>query len=146
MGKKGIETLVGLFVLLGIAGLMFLALKAANLASFSSGDTYTVYGSDGAALTFSCREIAPGRWRVAQGNTVSVVTACLHGGMIEIDTAPGRLVFRPTPPLAFAGADAVADRAVFLEKGRVRFDGPARDLLERDDLARAVFLGGEGRG
>lgn len=36
---------------------------------------------------------------------------------------------------------AVADRAVFLEKGTVRFDGPARDLLERDDLARAVFLG-----
>jgi len=29
-------------VLLGIAGLVFLALKAANLASFSNGDTYTV--------------------------------------------------------------------------------------------------------
>ena len=42
MGKKGIETLVGLFVLLGIAGTVFLALKAANLASFSSGDTYAV--------------------------------------------------------------------------------------------------------
>ena len=42
MGKKGIETLVGLFVLLGIAGPVFLALKAANLASFSSGDTYAV--------------------------------------------------------------------------------------------------------
>jgi phospholipid/cholesterol/gamma-HCH transport system substrate-binding protein len=42
MGKKGIETLVGLFVLLGIAGIVFLALKAANLASFSSGDTYAV--------------------------------------------------------------------------------------------------------
>ena len=41
-------------------------------------------------------------------------------------------------------AVAVADRAVFLEKGRVRFEGPARDLLERDDLARAVFLGVEG--
>ena len=41
-------------------------------------------------------------------------------------------------------AVAVADRAVFLEKGRVRFEGPARDLLERDDLARAVFLGAEG--
>ncbi len=36
---------------------------------------------------------------------------------------------------------AVADRAVFLEKGTVRFDGPARELAERDDLARAVFLG-----
>jgi ABC-type branched-subunit amino acid transport system ATPase component/predicted MFS family arabinose efflux permease len=39
---------------------------------------------------------------------------------------------------------AVADRAVFLEKGQVRFTGPARQLLERDDLARAVFLGAEG--
>jgi len=38
-------------------------------------------------------------------------------------------------------AVAIADRAVFLEKGRVRFEGPARELIERDDLARAVFLG-----
>lgn len=36
---------------------------------------------------------------------------------------------------------AIADRAVFLEKGTVRFDGDARELAERDDLARAVFLG-----
>jgi ABC-type transporter Mla maintaining outer membrane lipid asymmetry ATPase subunit MlaF len=36
---------------------------------------------------------------------------------------------------------AVADRAVFLEKGRVRFSGPAADLLDRTDLVRAVFLG-----
>jgi phospholipid/cholesterol/gamma-HCH transport system substrate-binding protein len=43
MGRKGIETLVGLFVLAGIAGLVFLALKAANLASFESGGTYTLY-------------------------------------------------------------------------------------------------------
>ena len=40
MNKKGIETLVGLFVLLGIVGLLFLALKAANLGTFSVGDTY----------------------------------------------------------------------------------------------------------
>ena len=37
---------------------------------------------------------------------------------------------------------ALADRAVFMEKGQIRFDGPARELAERDDLARAVFLGG----
>ncbi len=36
---------------------------------------------------------------------------------------------------------AIADRAVFLEKGTVRFDGRTQDLVERDDLARAVFLG-----
>lgn len=43
MSKKSIEILVGLFVLLGALALLFLALKAANLASFSSGgETYTV--------------------------------------------------------------------------------------------------------
>jgi phospholipid/cholesterol/gamma-HCH transport system substrate-binding protein len=42
MGKKSIETFVGIFVLLGIAGVVFLALKAANLGSFSGGDTYTL--------------------------------------------------------------------------------------------------------
>jgi ABC-type branched-subunit amino acid transport system ATPase component len=39
---------------------------------------------------------------------------------------------------------SVSDRAVFLEKGQVRFEGPAAELAERDDLARAVFLGREG--
>src|SRR6476620_4212716 len=42
MGKKSIETFVGIFVLLGMAGVVFLALKAANLGSFSGGDTYTL--------------------------------------------------------------------------------------------------------
>ena len=42
MGKRSIETLVGGFVLLGIAGMLFLALKAANLASFGQRDGYTV--------------------------------------------------------------------------------------------------------
>lgn len=40
---------------------------------------------------------------------------------------------------------AVADRAVFLEKGRVRFDGASAELAERPDLARAVFLGADDR-
>jgi ABC-type branched-subunit amino acid transport system ATPase component/predicted MFS family arabinose efflux permease len=38
----------------------------------------------------------------------------------------------------------IADRAIFLEKGSVRFEGSARDLFDRDDLARAVFFGTEG--
>jgi phospholipid/cholesterol/gamma-HCH transport system substrate-binding protein len=42
MGKKGIETMVGVFVLLGIVGLVFLALKAANLGSFNAGSTYSL--------------------------------------------------------------------------------------------------------
>ena len=39
---------------------------------------------------------------------------------------------------------SIADRAIFLEKGQVRFAGSAQELLERDDLARAVFLGRDG--
>jgi phospholipid/cholesterol/gamma-HCH transport system substrate-binding protein len=43
MGKKGVEVMVGLFVLLGLAGLVFLALKAANLATFGErSDSYIV--------------------------------------------------------------------------------------------------------
>jgi phospholipid/cholesterol/gamma-HCH transport system substrate-binding protein len=43
MTNKRTEILVGLFVALGALALLFLALKAANLASFTGGgDTYTV--------------------------------------------------------------------------------------------------------
>jgi phospholipid/cholesterol/gamma-HCH transport system substrate-binding protein len=43
MNKKSIEVIVGLFVALGALALLFLALKAANLASFTSGgNTYAV--------------------------------------------------------------------------------------------------------
>lgn len=41
MGKK-IETLVGVFVLLGMLGLVFLAMQAANLGNVGGGDTYSV--------------------------------------------------------------------------------------------------------
>ena len=42
IGKKSIEILVGFFVLLGMLGLVFLALQAANLGTVTGGDTYTV--------------------------------------------------------------------------------------------------------
>jgi ABC-type branched-subunit amino acid transport system ATPase component len=39
---------------------------------------------------------------------------------------------------------AISDREIFLEKGEVKFEGSAQDLMNRDDLARAVFFGTEG--
>ena len=39
-------------------------------------------------------------------------------------------------------AITLAQRAIFMEKGEVRFDGPTADLLERPDILRAVFLKG----
>ena len=38
---------------------------------------------------------------------------------------------------------ALAERAVFMEKGHVIFEGRAQDLLERDDVVRAVFFGSD---
>ncbi len=38
-------------------------------------------------------------------------------------------------------AAELCERSVFLEKGEIRFEGPTRELMERDDIARAVFLG-----
>jgi phospholipid/cholesterol/gamma-HCH transport system substrate-binding protein len=40
MSKRGIEILVGLFVLLGLAGALFLSLKAANLTTFGESKGY----------------------------------------------------------------------------------------------------------
>lgn len=39
-------------------------------------------------------------------------------------------------------AAQICERALFMEKGEVRFEGKTADLMERDDIARAVFLGG----
>ena len=39
-------------------------------------------------------------------------------------------------------AAQLCERAVFLEKGSVRFEGRTAELLEQDDIARAVFFGG----
>ena len=38
----------------------------------------------------------------------------------------------------------LAERAVFLEKGEVRFSGRTRDLLDRPDILRSVFIAGAG--
>jgi ABC-type branched-subunit amino acid transport system ATPase component/ABC-type branched-subunit amino acid transport system permease subunit len=41
-------------------------------------------------------------------------------------------------------AITLAQRACFMEKGEVRFDGPTAELLERPEILRAVFLQGAG--
>jgi ABC-type branched-subunit amino acid transport system ATPase component/sugar phosphate permease len=43
-------------------------------------------------------------------------------------------------------AMSLAERAFFLERGEVRFDGLTADLLRRDDLLRPVFLGAAATG
>jgi ABC-type branched-subunit amino acid transport system ATPase component/predicted MFS family arabinose efflux permease len=40
----------------------------------------------------------------------------------------------------------LAQRAVFMEKGEIRFEGPTSELLDRDDILRSVFLEGAAKG
>jgi phospholipid/cholesterol/gamma-HCH transport system substrate-binding protein len=42
MERKGTETMVGLFVLAGFVAIGYLALKAANLTTFTIGETYPI--------------------------------------------------------------------------------------------------------
>jgi ABC-type branched-subunit amino acid transport system ATPase component len=41
---------------------------------------------------------------------------------------------------------SLAQRAYFMEKGEVRFDGPSQELLDRPDILRSVFLEGAAQG
>ncbi|HVF75557.1 MAG TPA: MFS transporter [Acidimicrobiales bacterium] len=41
---------------------------------------------------------------------------------------------------------SLVDHVYFMERGEIRFDGKARDLLGRDDLLRSVFLEGATKG
>jgi branched-chain amino acid transport system ATP-binding protein len=43
-------------------------------------------------------------------------------------------------------AMSLAERAIFIERGEVRFDGLTTDLYERTDLLRPVFLGAAAAG
>lgn len=36
----------------------------------------------------------------------------------------------------------LAQRAMFMERGQVRYEGAGRELLDRDDLVRSIFLSG----
>ena len=66
---------------------------------------------------------------------------------VSMDVAPGECV-------GIVGESGSGKTQVFMAamglnlghaavEGRVRFEGQIRDLMERDDLARAVFLGGQ---
>lgn len=44
MHRKTVDVWVGLFVVLGLASLLFLALKAGNMSSMSFGQTYAITG------------------------------------------------------------------------------------------------------
>jgi ABC-type branched-subunit amino acid transport system ATPase component/sugar phosphate permease len=43
-------------------------------------------------------------------------------------------------------AAVIAERAIFMDKGRIEFDGSIDELLSRSDLVRSIFMGGAAAG
>jgi phospholipid/cholesterol/gamma-HCH transport system substrate-binding protein len=116
MGKKSIEILVGLFVLLGLAALVFVALKAANLASFSSGDTYRLVARFDNIGGLKVR--APVRSAgVVVGRIVSIgLDPKTYQGVVAMDVQRG-FVFPKDSSAKILTAGLLGDQYVGLEPG-----------------------------
>jgi phospholipid/cholesterol/gamma-HCH transport system substrate-binding protein len=128
MGRKGIETLVGVFVLLGLLAVVFLALKAANLASFSVGATYT--------LTAKFDNIGGLKVRApvkSAGVTVGRVTAIAldqqsFQGLVTIEV-DSRVRFPSDTSAKILTSGLLGDQYIGLEPG-----GADKDLASGDQI------------
>jgi len=130
MVKKGMETMVGLFVLLGLGALLFLALKAANLGSLGSGDTYSVQARFDNIGGLKAR--APVR---AAGVTVGrVKSISLDGktfqGVVTLDIEKG-FVFPKDSSAKILTSGLLGDQYIGLEPG-----GDDKNLAAGETIAQ----------
>ena len=135
MGKRSIETLVGLFVLLGILGLLFLALKAANLGSFtSSADTYTLTAKFDNIGGLKVR--APVR---SAGVTVGRVTSITldpktYQGVVKLDMQRG-VQFPSDSSARILTSGLLGDQYVGIEPGGDEKNLGAGDVIKQTQSA-----------
>ena len=130
IGKKSIETLVGGFVLLGMLGLVFLALKAANLGSLGGSDAYTLTAHFDNIGGLKAR--APVR---AAGVTVGRVKSIqldpkTYQGVVTLDIEKGYKFPKDTSAKILT-AGLLGDQYVGLEPG-----GDDKDLAAGETIAQ----------
>ena len=134
MSKKGIETLVGLFVVLGVLGLLFLALKAANLGSFGGGAAYQVQARFDNIGGLKVR--APVR---SAGVTVGRVSSIsLDGktfqGVVTLDIDKG-FVFPKDSSAKILTAGLLGDQYIGIEPGGDEKNLAAGDVIKQTQSA-----------
>ncbi len=130
MSKKGIETLVGFFVLLGIAALVFLALKAANLGSFSNGETYSVFAKfdniGGLKVRSPVRSAG-----VTVGRVASIaLDAKTYQGVVKLDMQQG-VQFPKDSSARILTSGLLGDQYIGLEAG-----GDEKNLAAGDTITQ----------
>ena len=134
MSTKGIETMVGLFVLLGMLGLLFLALKAATLGSFNGGDAYQVQARFDNIGGLKVR--APVR---SAGVTVGRVSSiALDGktfqGVVTLDINKG-VLFPKDSSAKILTAGLLGDQYVGIEPGGDEKNLAAGDVIRQTQSA-----------
>ena len=72
---------------------------------------------------------------------VIVGAAARHGPRASTPTGTAVVLVEQSVNIALN----LVDHAYFMEKGEIRFDGPAADLLDRDDLLARGLPRGRGR-
>jgi len=134
MNKRGVEILVGMFVVLGLAGLLFLALKAANLGSFSASDSYVLLAKFDNIGGLKVR--APVR---SAGVTVGRVTSITldpktYQGVVKLDVQQG-VVFPTDSSARILTSGLLGDQYVGLEPGAEEKNLGAGDTIKQTQSA-----------
>lgn len=135
MNKRSIEIFVGLFVVLGAAGLLFLALKAANLGSFTSGGaTYVVQARFDNIGGLKAR--APVRSAGVNVGRVTSITldAVTYQGLVTMEINEGFL-FPKDSSAKILTAGLLGDQYIGLEPGGDERDMAAGDVITQTQSA-----------
>ncbi len=130
MTRKNMELMVGLFVVLGIAALVFIAMKAANLGSFGSNGGYVLQARFDNIGSLKPR--APVR---SAGVTVGRVTAIrldpkTYQGLVTMEIQQG-LEFPRDSSAKILTAGLLGDQYIGLEAG-----GDEKNLAPNDTMTQ----------
>lgn len=134
MSKRSLEVLVGFFVLLGMGGLLFLALKAANLASFTSQRGYEVkaYFDNIGGLKARSPVKSAG---VNVGRVVSIgLDPQTFQGVVTLELQPG-VLFPKDSSAKILTAGLLGDQYIGLEAGVSEDNLQAGSVIRRTQSA-----------
>jgi phospholipid/cholesterol/gamma-HCH transport system substrate-binding protein len=138
MNKRSIEILVGLFVVLGAAGLLFLALKAATLGSFpNGGTTYTVQARFDNIGGLKAR--APVRSAGVNVGRVTSVTldAQTFQGLVTMEVNQG-ILFPKDSSAKILTAGLLGDQYIGIEPGGDERNLAAGDVITQTQSAMVL--------
>lgn len=134
MNSRSIETLVGGFVLLGLAGLVFLALKAANLGSFGGSAGYTL-----TARFDNIGGLKPRSPVRSAGVTVGRVTSIAldpktYQGVVQMEVTQG-VVFPKDSTAKILTAGLLGDQYIGIEPGADEKNYAAGETIKQTQSA-----------